>query len=81
MAWKILRLFVKTLTADDKYSLLIGGNLRLPIQMHLPQKRKGFCQLFCAFLKFTSNFEQFQIKMTVIADVSGKLRTPKNMVR
>ena len=72
MTWKILRLFVNTLTADDKYSLLIRGNLRLPIQMHLPQERKGFCQLFCAFFKFMSNFEHFQEKMTLIAYVFPK---------
>ena len=30
--FKNLRLFVKTLTADDKYSLLNRDNLRQPIQ-------------------------------------------------
>ena len=35
---KILRLFVKTLTADDKYSLPNGDNLTQPIQMQLSKK-------------------------------------------
>ena len=56
MTWKILRLFVNTLTADDIYSLLNRGNLTQPIQMHLSQQQKDFYQLFCAFFKSTSNF-------------------------
>ena len=49
--------------------------------MHLSQKQKGFCKLFCVFFKFISNFEHFQKKMTLIAYVFPKLRTPKNVVR
>ena len=37
---KILRLFVNTLSADGKYSLLIRDNLMEPIQMQLFQKEK-----------------------------------------
>ena len=81
MKLKILRLFVNKLTADDKYSLVIRGNLTQPIQMHLSQKQKGFCQLFCQFVKFTSSFELFQKKMTLTAHVFPRLRTPKDVVR
>ena len=51
------------------------------IQMHLSQKQKTFSDFFCAFFKSTSNFEHFQTKMTLIAYVSSKLRTPKDLVR
>ena len=61
-AWKILRLFVNTLTADDKYSLLNRGNLRHNIKIHLFQKQKDISQLFCAFFKSTLYFEHFRKK-------------------
>ena len=47
--WEILRLFVNTLTADDKYSLLNTDNLTQHVHMHLSQKQKDFSQFFCAF--------------------------------
>ena len=78
---KISRLSVKKLTDDEKYSLLNRENLTEPIQMYLPQKRQIFSQFFCAFLEFTLIFEHFQKKMTLIAYVFPKLRTPKHMVR
>ena len=74
-------MFVNTLTADDKYSLLNRNNLRQPIWTPLSQKHKAFSQFFLAFSKSTLNFEHFQKKMTLIADLFPKLRTPKNMVR
>ena len=81
MTWKVLRLFVNTPTADDKYSVLSRDNSMQTIQMHLSQKQKTFSDFFCAFFKSTSNFEHFQTKMTLIAYVSPKLRTPKDLVR
>ena len=59
---KILRLFVNTLTDDDKYSLLYRDNLTQPIQILLSQKQKTFSEFFSAFLKSTLNFEHFQKK-------------------
>ena len=59
---KILRLFVNTLTADDKYSLLNRDNLTQAIQTLLSQKQKAFSQFFSSFLKSTLNFEHFQKK-------------------
>ena len=44
--YKILRLFLNTLTADDKHYLLNSDNLTPPIQMQLSQKQKTFSQLF-----------------------------------
>ena len=39
---KTLKLFINTLTADDKYSLLNRDNLTQPIQMLVSEKRKMF---------------------------------------
>ena len=55
-------MFVNTLTANDKYSLLNRRNLTQPIQVLLSDKVKSFSQFFCPFLKFTLNFEHFQKK-------------------
>ena len=59
---KFLRLLVKTLTDDEKYSLLYRENLTQPIQILLSQKRKTFSRFFSAFLKYILNFEHFQKK-------------------
>ena len=59
---KFLRLLVKTLTDDEKYSVLYTENLTQPIQILLYQKRKTFSQFFSAFLKCTLNFPYFQKK-------------------
>ena len=56
---KILRLFVNTLTDDDKYSLLYRDNLMQPIQILLSHKKKTFSEFFSAFLKSTLSFEHF----------------------
>ena len=59
---KILSLFVNTLTADDKYSLLNRDNLTQSIQTLLSQKQKTFSRIFSSFLKSTLNSEHFQKK-------------------
>ena len=46
---KVLGLFVNTLTADDKYSLLNRDNLTQPIHMQLSQKQKNFLEFFLYF--------------------------------
>ena len=55
-------MFVNTLTADDKYSLLNRHNLRQPIWTPLSQKHKAFSQFFLAFSKSTLNFEHVRKK-------------------
>ena len=60
---KVLGLFVNTLTADDKYSLLNRDNFTHPIQMQLFQKQKRFSHFFSAALKSKVNFEHFQKKV------------------
>ena len=60
--WKILRLFVNTLTDDDKYCLLYRDNLTQPIQILLSQKQKTFPEFFSAFLQSQLNFEHSRKK-------------------
>ena len=79
--WKLSGLFLNTLTDDDKYSLLYGDNLTQPIQILLCQKQKTFSELFSPFLKSTLDFEHFQTKINLIADVFSKLPSPKNVIR
>ena len=59
---KFLRLFVNTLTADNKYSFLNRDNLTQPIQMQLSQKQNFFSEFFANLLKASLNFEHFQKK-------------------
>ena len=54
---KILRVFVNTLTVDDKHYLLSRDNLMQAIQMQLSQKQKRFSQFFFAILKSILNFK------------------------
>ena len=55
-------MFVNTLTADDKYSLLNRDNLTQPIRTLLSQKQKAFSEFFFASSESTLNFEHFQKK-------------------
>ena len=59
MIYKILWLFVNTLTADDKHYLLNRDNLTAPIQMQLSEKQKIFSRFFFAFSKSILNFKHF----------------------
>ena len=72
----MLRLFVNTLTADGKYSLLNRDKLTQPFEILLSEKEKTFSEFFSSFLRSTLNFEHFQKRMTLIEDVFRKLRTP-----
>ena len=53
-------MFVNTLTADGKYSLLNRDNLTQPIATQLFQKEKACSKFFLAFSKSTLNFEHFE---------------------
>ena len=59
---KALKLFVNTLSADDKYSLLNRDNLTLQIRTQLSQKQKPFYEFFTAFPKSALNLKHFQKK-------------------
>ena len=52
-----LRLFINTLTADDKHYLLNRDNLVQRIQMNLSQKQRTFSAFFFAFLMSLLNFK------------------------
>ena len=78
---KFLRLLVKTLTDDEKYSLLHRENLTQPIQILLSQKQNTFSQFFYQFSKSTLNFQHFQKKITLIAELFPKLPSPKKVSR
>ena len=80
MIQKILRLFLNTLTVNDKHYLLNRDNLTQPIQMQLSQKQKTFSEFFFAFLKSILNFKHLPKKMTLVADVFLDITFPKNMV-
>ena len=70
----MLRLFVNTFIADDNYFLLNRNNLTQHIRMQISKKRKAFSEFFFEVLKSRLNFEDFQNKMTLIANVFPKLR-------
>ena len=53
---------VKTLTADDNYSLPNSENLLQPIQIQLSKNVKTFAQHFAIFLGSVSNFKHFEKK-------------------
>ena len=59
---KILRLFINTFSAVDKYSLPNREYLTQPLQVQLSQKQKTFPPFFSAFSKSKLKFEHFQKK-------------------
>ena len=59
---KILRLFVNTLTVNDKHYMLNRDNLTQPIQMQLSDKQKNFFNFFSAFLKSILIFKHLRKK-------------------
>ena len=62
MIYKILGLFLNTLTVDDKNYLLNRDNLTQPIQLQFSQKQKTFSQFFSAFLKSILNYKHLPKK-------------------
>ena len=78
---KLLRIFVNTLTVDEKHHLVERDNLAELIQIQLSEKQKNFSEFFLAFLKSILNFKHLSKKMTQIADVFPDIPPPKNMVR
>ena len=59
---KILRLFVYTLTVNEKRYMLNRDNLTQQIQMQLSEKQKTFSEFFFAFLKSILNFKHLPKK-------------------
>ena len=59
---EIFRLFVNTLTPDDKYSRRNMQIFWQQLPTPLSQKWKSFCRLLVAFLKCSLNLEHFEKK-------------------
>ena len=59
---KIVRMFVNTLTLNDKHYLLNKDNLTQRIQMQLSKKQKTFCQFFFRIFKIYIIFKHLQKK-------------------
>ena len=79
---RILRLFVNTLTVNDKDYLLNRENLTQPVQMQLSPKIKTFSEFFLLnFYNLYSILNICQKKMTLIADLLLQIPAPKNMFR
>ena len=74
----MLRLFVKTLTPDGKYSLLNRDKLTEPLEILLYEKEKTFSEFFSSFLISTLNFEHFRKKddthSPCIRDITDSLK-------
>ena len=74
----MLRLFVNTLTADGKYSLLNRDKLTEPLQILLSEKEKTFSEFFSSFLISTLNFQHFRKKddthSPFIPDITDSLK-------
>ena len=59
----MVRLFVNTLTDDDKHYLHNRDNLTQPYQMQITQKQKTCSHFFLAFPKSILNFKHFPKKV------------------
>ena len=59
---EIFRLFLNTLTPDDKYSRRYMQIFWQQVQTALSEKRENLCSFFIAFLKCAWNLEHFEKK-------------------
>ena len=75
MIRKFLTLFVKPLTAHDKYSLLNRDSLAQRIQTHLSQKLFFFKNVFLLVSNLAELMNILKKKMTFVADIFPKLGT------
>ena len=66
--WEILRLFVNTLTADDKYSLLKRDKLTQAIQMQLSKKKNTFSEIIFNFEQFLKKDDPQSLCISEFAD-------------
>ena len=75
---EIFRLFVNTLTPDDKYSRRHMDIFWQQLQTTLSQKWKSFCRLVVAFLKCSLNLEHSEKKeeypSLIITEIIGSER-------
>ena len=76
-----LGLFVKTLTADNNYSLRNSESFLQQIEMQLSKNLNTFSQYFPQYQQSPSKFKHFEKKMSLLAYVFSKLKTVKCMGR
>ena len=77
---EIFRLFVNTLTPDDKYSRRLCRFFWLQLETLLSQKVKSFFQILIAFLKCAWNLEHSEKKnKSILAQLLPKLLHPKDL--
>ena len=74
---KILGLLLNTLVAVEKYPVLNRDNLSIPIQMLFISETKHVFQIFCSIFEISVKFKHFLKKVTLIAFVFPKFRTPR----
>ena len=75
---EISRLFVNTLTPDDKYSRSYMEIFWKQVQTTLSQKWKSFCRLLVPFLKYSLNLQHSEKKeeypSLIITEIIGSER-------
>ena len=77
---EIFRLFVNTLTTDDKYSRRYIHIFWEQLQTPLSQKGKAFCPFLIAFLKCSLNLEHSEKKEEYPTLISTEIITSKRDV-
>ena len=77
---EIFRLFVNTLTTDDKYSRRYIQIFWEQLQTPLSQKGKAFCPFFIAFLKCAWNLEHSEKKEEYPSPISTEIITSERDV-
>ena len=63
---EIFRLFVNTMSSDDKYSLRNMQIFWKQLQTLLSQKTQAFYQFLIAFLKYARNLEHSKKKKSIL---------------
>ena len=76
---EIFRLFVNTLTPDDKYSRRNMQTFWQQVQTLLSHKGETFKRFFIEFLKCAWNLEHSEEKNSILAWLLPKLLHPKDM--
>ena len=76
---EIFRVFVNTLTPDDKYSRRNMQIFWQQLQTLLSEEEKTFRRFFIAFPKFAWNLEHSEQKKSILAWLLPKLLHPKEI--
>ena len=79
--FKILGLFVNTLTADGKSSVLNRDDVTQPLQIQFSNKQKSLLNFFVHPSNIDLNFNILRTIMTITAYIFPKLQIAKDVVR